>query len=94
MSAKTEIERAEKYVKRLKSWYWFIPINILTTAFLGALSFLMYQNDEPNTIIWILMSSAIGLWIVFIVEGIVLKRPKIIRSWEDKNIKKYIIKIA
>lgn len=87
-----ELDRAKKYAKRLKSWYWGIPMNFLVTAFFGALSYLMYQNGEPNTIIWILMSSPMGLWVIFMVEGIVLKMPKTVRSWEERQLKRYMKK--
>lgn len=85
----TELKRAKKHVKRLKSWYWLIPTNILVTATLAALSYLMYQNGEPNTIIWILMSSPSALWVIFIVEGIVLNKTKAVDAWEERQIRKY-----
>lgn len=85
-----QLKRAKKYVKRLKSWYWLIPTNLLVTATLGALSFLMYSNGEPNTIIYILMSSPMALWVIFIVEGIALKKTKTVSSWEERQMKKYL----
>lgn len=84
------LKRARKYVKRLKSWYWFIPLNLIATGFFCALSYLMYHNGEPNTVIWILMSSPMGLWVIFIVEGIVLHKPKAVRSWEEHQLNQYM----
>lgn len=86
----TALKRAKKYVRRLKSWYWFIPLNLIATVFFGALCYLMYHNGEPNTIIWILMSTPMGLWVIFIVEGIVLHKPKAVRSWEERQLNGYI----
>ena len=85
-----QLKRAKKYTRRLKSWYWLIPMNLLATFTLGALSFLMRSNGEPNTIIWILMSSPMALWIIFIVEGIVLNKSRTVSSWEEHQIKKYM----
>jgi hypothetical protein len=64
----------------------------MATVLLSALNYLMHQNGEPNTIIWIMMSNVMGLWVIFIVEGVALRRPKIVRSWEQKRIKKIINK--
>ncbi len=86
----TTLKRAKKYAKRLKSWYWFIPLNFLVTSFFGAMSYLMYHNGEPNTVIWILMFCPMGLWVIFIVEGIVLYKPKAVRSWEERQLNQYM----
>jgi len=85
-----ELKRARKYVKRLKSWYWFIPFNLIVTATFGALCWLMHSNGEPNIILWVLMSSPLALWVIFIVEGIVLKTPKSVRSWEERKMKQWM----
>lgn len=85
-----KMKRAKQHLKRVKAWYWLIPINLIATATLGALSWLMYSNGEPNTIIWILMSCAMGLWVIFIIEGIVLKKSKAVRSWEKRQLKRYM----
>lgn len=85
-----KIKRAQQHVNRVKAWYCLIPVNLIVTATLGALSGLMHSNGEPNTIIWILMSSAMGLWVIFIIQGIVLKKPKTVRSWEERQLKRYM----
>ena len=83
-------QRAKDHVERLKSWYWQIPVNLIATATLGALSFLMYANNEPATIIWILMSGPMALWIIFIVQGLSFKRMKFICKWEERQVRKYM----
>ena len=85
-------KRAQNYVKRLKAWYWQIPLNLIVTATMAALSFLMYSNNEPNTIIWILMSGPITLWIIFIVQGVLYKKSKVLCKWEERQIRKYMDK--
>lgn len=87
-----KLQLAKKKVKAIKHWYILIVFSVIGTICMTWLRVYLVSIGTPGIWSWLVMIGPVIWWSIVLFKGlnIFTKLPKFFKSWEERQIRRFM----